>query len=172
MILLKKLFALSSLILIISLIFSSCSKKAALREFSPEKSFSLHMKAEKDGKNFEADITCLNSEDIKIAFTFPGELSGFSVTTEKDGYAVNIFGLTDELTSAEINNASLLNILTKALKTSVFTNHGLFTADENGYNANLTIDSIPVSVSFSPDGFLQKITCETLNFSAQFEIDR
>ena len=60
----------------------------------------------------------------------------------------------------------------KTLKTSVFTNHGLFTKQENIYTANLTIDGIPVYVSFSEDGFLQKMICETLNFSAQFEIDR
>lgn len=130
------------------------------------------MKAEKDEKLFEADITCLNSEDIKISFTYPKELSGFSVCTEGDGYKVNVFGITDEVAGKEINNASLLGVLTKTLKTSVFTNHGLFTEAENGYSANLTIDGIPVSVSFSEEGFLQKLTSETLNFSAQFEIDR
>ena len=130
------------------------------------------MKAVKDDKNFEADITCLNSESITIAFTYPKELSGFTVTTDNDGYKVNVFGITDEVTGKEINNASLLNVLTKTLKTSVFTNHGLFTKQEDGYTANLTVDSVPVAVSFSEDGFLQKMTCEPLNFSAQFEIDR
>ncbi len=130
------------------------------------------MKAEKDGKSFEADVICLNSEDITLSFTYPKELSGFSVCTEGDGYKVNVFGLTDEVADGEINNASLLNILTKTLKTSVFTNHGLFTEEENGYSANLTIDGVPVFVSFSHDGFLQQLSSETLNFSAQFEIDR
>lgn len=160
------------MLLVISLIFSSCEEKAFTKEFIPEKSFNLHMKAVKDDKNFEADISCLNSESITIGFTFPKELSGFTVTTEGDGYKVNVFGLTDEVAGKEINNASLLNVLTKTLKTSVFTNHGLFTRQENSYTANLTIDGIPVFVSFSEDGFLQKMTCEPLNFSAQFEIDR
>ncbi len=148
----------------------SCSDKTVAEEFTPEKSFTIHMKAQKDSKNFEADIICINSEDITIAFTFPKELSGFSVKTEGDGYKVNVFGLTDEMAGKEINNASLLNILTKTLKTAVFTNHGLFNELDGIYTANLTIDGIPVSVFFSEDGFLQKITAETLDFSAQFEI--
>lgn len=171
MIFLKKILVLSSLLLIISLIFSSCGEKLFTRELSPEKSFTVHMKAEKDGKNFEADVTCLNSEDITIAFTFPKELSGFSVKTEGDGYKVNVFGLTDEVAENEINNASLLNVLIKTIKTAVYTNHGLFTEGENGYSANLTVDGIPVLVSFSEDGYLQMLSAEALNFSAQFEID-
>ena len=130
------------------------------------------MKAEKSGKSFEADISCPGGEEITIFFTYPKELSGFSVTTAPDGYNVNVFGVTDEVSEGEINNASLLNVLVKALKTSVYTNHGLFTENEEGYSANLTVDGIPVCVSFSEDGFLQKLTAETLNFSAQFEIDR
>lgn len=129
------------------------------------------MKAEKDEKQFEADVTCLNSEEIKISFTYPKELSGFSVCTEGDGYKVNVFGLTDEVSDGEINNASLLNVLIKTLKTSVFTNHGLFTEEEDSFTANLSIDGIPVFVSFGKDGFLQNLSSETLNFSAQFEID-
>ncbi len=128
------------------------------------------MKAAKDAKNFEADIICLNSEDITISFTYPKEISGFSVKTDGDGYKVNVFGMTDEVAGKEINNASLLNVLTKTLRTAVFTNHGLFSKEEEIYTANLTIDGIPVSVCFSEDGFLQKISSETLNFSAQFEI--
>ena len=127
------------------------------------------MKAEKSDKCFEADITCLNSEDIKLAFTFPKELSGFSVQTGGDGYKVNVFGLQDEVTGEEINNASLLNVLIKTIQLSVFTNHGLFTETENGCTANITVDGIPVTVSFTKDGFLQEMICETLNFSAQFE---
>lgn len=168
----KKILALSSLILIISVIFSSCGEKLFTREFSPEKSFTLHMKAEKDGKSFEADLICAGSEDITLAFTYPEELSGFSVKALGDSYRVNVFGLTDEISDPELNNASLLNILIKAVRASVFTNHGLFTKAEEGFTANLTIDSIPVFVSFGNDGFLQKMTCETLNFSAQFEISR
>ena len=130
------------------------------------------MKAEKDGKSFEADISCPGSEEITISFTYPKELSGFSVSTKESGYNVNVFGVTDEISDEEINNASLLNVLIKALKISVYTNHGLFTETEEGYSANLTVDGIPVRVSFSEDGFLRKLTAETLNFSAQFEIDR
>lgn len=170
MIFLKKLFTLSSVILLISLIFSSCSEKVFTREFSPEKSFTLHMVAEKDGKSFEAGLTCLNSEEITLSFTYPQELSGFSVYTEGDGYKMNVFGLSDEVAAKEINNASLLNVLIKTIRTSVFTNHGLFTEDEDCYSANLTIDGIPVTICFSEDGFLQKLSAEALNFSAQFEI--
>ena len=170
MIFLKKISVLALFFIVISLIFSSCGEKLFIKEFLPEKSFSLHMKAEKDGKNFEADITCLNSEDITIAFTFPKELSGFSVKSEGNGYKVNVFGLTDEVAENEINNASLLNVLTGTIKTAVYTNHGLFTEDESGYSANITVDGIPVLVSFSEDGFLQKLSAEALNFSAQFEI--
>ncbi len=168
----KRILILSSFLLVISLAFSSCGEKLFIKEFLPEKSFSLHMKAEKDGKNFEADIICTGNEEITISFTYPKELSGFSVSTVADGYNVNVFGVTDELSDGEINNASLLNVLTKALRTSVFTNHGLFTEEQDCYRANLTIDGIPVLVSFTKDGFLQKLTAETLNFSAQFEIDR
>lgn len=172
MIFLKKIFALSALILIISAIFSSCGEKLFTKEFTPEKSFTLHMKAEKDGKQFEADLACTGSEDITLSFTYPEELSGFSVKAEGEAYKINVFGLAEEITEGELNNASLLSVLIKTVRTSVFANHGLFTEEEAGYTANLTIDSVPVAVSFSEDGFLQKITCETINFSAQFEIDR
>lgn len=128
------------------------------------------MTATKDKKAFEADIICLNSEDITLDFTSPQELSGFSLKTSGNGYKVNVFGIEDEITAKEINSASLINVLIKAIKLSAFTNHGLFIKEEGFYSAYLTVDGIPVTVFFSEEGFLQKITSDSLNFSAQFEI--
>ncbi len=128
------------------------------------------MKAVKSDKEFEADITCLNIEDITIAFTYPKELSGFSVKTNEDGYSVNIFGVQDEFSGSEINNASLLNVLIKTVQLSVFSNHGLFSEKDETYEANITVDGIPVFVSFTKDGYLREMRVDTLNFSAQFEI--
>lgn len=128
------------------------------------------MKATKDSQEFEADITCLGENEITLSFTYPKELSGFKVSTDENGYSVNIFGITDKVTESEINNNSLLNVLTEALRLSVFSNHGLFTENDDSYEANLTVDGIPVSVSFGNDGYIRSLSASTLNFSALFEI--
>ncbi|MBR3767153.1 MAG: hypothetical protein IKL10_02815 [Clostridia bacterium] len=128
------------------------------------------MTAEKDGKSFEADIICNSYEDIEIKFTTPKELSGFSIVTSEDGYKVNVFGVPDDISEDEVNDASLLNILIEALKISVFTNHGLFTEKEESFDANLTVDGIPVFVSFTEDGHIRRMEASMIGFSADFEI--
>ncbi len=128
------------------------------------------MRAIKNSQEFEADIKCLGENDITLAFTVPKELSGFQVKTDESGYTVNIFGIVDEVTKQELNNNSLLNVLIEALRLSVFTNHGLFTEKEDCYEANLTIDGLPVYVTFGKDGYIRSLSAQTLNFSAEFEI--
>lgn len=135
----------------------------------PEKSFSLHMKANKDGTVFEADITCRNYNDMAIDFTYPEELTGFSVNTGEDGLSVNISGIKDILQKDELSNASLLNILTDAINISVYSNHGTFQETENGIEATFQIDNIPVTVLFSEDGYITKIDAPLTGFSAEFQ---
>lgn len=166
----KKFSGILVLLLISAILLSSCGKKEAADEFIPQKSFTIHMTAEKNNNTFEADIICLNSEDITIAFTSPKELSGFSLKAGNGAYKAEIFGMEDELSAKEINNTSVINVLIKTIRTAAFTNHGQFIKKDGFYTAGLTIDGIPVTADFSGKGFLQKITAETLNFSAQFEI--
>lgn len=164
----KSLFLLIS-ILLISAGFYSCEKANTQKEFSPEKSFSVHMQAQKDKKQFEADIKCLSAEEIILSFTFPKELSGFTVTTVKDGYLVNVFGVTDEVSAEDIKESALINILTQAIKISVYKNHGLFVTDEKNTRAEITVDGIPVSVTFTNDGIISEIRAETIGFFALFQ---
>lgn len=149
---------------------SSCSfSEFNEKEFLPERVFTVHMTAEKDTKKFEADIKCSTYEEMEIVFTSPEELSGFSVTTTADGYTVNAFGITDNLADEEIEDGSIINILTKTLKTAVFTNHGRFTQTENGYSANFVTDNVPVNVVFSNNGIIRSFKAESIGFSAQFQ---
>ena len=150
-------------------VLTSCNTAEFIRDFMPEKSFTVKMKAIKSNQEFEADIICNNSEDITISFTYPKELSGFSVKTSENGYTVNAFGVPDEISQTELNDSSLLNVLIKSLQLSVFSNHGLFTKTDDGYEANITVDSIPVFVSFGKNGYIRTLKADTLSFSAQFE---
>lgn len=151
------------------LILTSCEKeKAFSKDFFPERAFSVHMKATKSDKAFEADIICRTYEDIEIAFTYPKELSGFNVKTNSEGYTVNVFGVPDELTEDEIKDNSLLNVLVQTIRISVFTNHGMFRESEDCYTASLAIDGTPVNVVFSKDGYLRSLTANSLAFSAEF----
>lgn len=127
------------------------------------------MKAKKDTTSFEADVICRNYNDISIKFTSPEDVAGFAVNTGEDGYLINISGATDTLGKDELSDASLLNILTDAINVSVFSNHGSFTEIENGIETALLIDSIPVTVLFSEDGYITKIDAELIGFSAEFE---
>lgn len=166
----KKIFTAATILFSALLLFSACGMPSFIRDFIPEKSFTVHMKAIKNSQEFEADISCLNENAITISFTVPKELSGFKVTTAENGYTVNIFGIIDEVTGQEINSNSLLNVLVEAIRVSVFTNHGLFTEKDDYYEANLSIDSVPVYVTFGKDGYIRSVSAQTLNFSAQFEI--
>ncbi len=127
------------------------------------------MTALKNNKIFEAQVKCNNYESIEISFTAPEELQGFSVEATEDGYSVNVFGIPDEISRYEINTNSLINVLVKSVKLAVFTNHGAFT-QKNGYiEAQLSVDDIPVTVTFTEDGYLQSIKAQAIDFSAEFE---
>lgn len=166
----KKLHsALIILILSLTVVCSSCEKLIPAKEFQPVRSFSVHMKAEKNEKVFEADVICNNYESIEIAFTYPEELNGFSLVSTSEGYSVNVFGIPDEISDYEINTDSLLNILIETIKLSVFTNHGLFVENGENIEASLTVDNIPVSVTFSQDGYLSGLNAESIGFYAQFQ---
>lgn len=156
-------------ILLSGVVFTSCEKNFFAEDFFPQRSFCVHMTAQKNEKQFEADIICRTYEDIEIAFTYPKELSGFSVKTTSEGYSINVFGVPDEISEAEIKDNSLLNILIGTIKTAVFTNHGSFTESNGFFNAQLTVDSTPVDVTFSDNGFLYKMSAPAIGFSADFE---
>ena len=153
----------------LALILSSCEKNIFNREFSPVKEFALSMEATKGDKKFEADIICRSYADIKIAFTYPEELSGFTITADENGYNVNAFGVPDILDGDEVNDDSLLNVLVSGIRAVLFSNHGSFAKTENGYTAELSVDSVPVSFNFSEDGYITKINAPAINFSAVFK---
>ncbi len=155
--------------LILFLMLSSCENAVKSKEFEPVRSFSLHMTAQKNGKEFGADVIMSDYENIEIAFTHPEELKGFSVVTTADGFSVNVFGIPDEISDYEINSESLLNILIKAVRLSVFASPDTFTDNGDTVTAAVTADSIPVSVTFSEDGYLKEINAQSANFYAQFE---
>ncbi len=127
------------------------------------------MTATKDEKIFTAEISCTSPNDIKITFISPETVEGFEIKTADEGYEVNISGISEISDKNSINDASVLNILFSTIKTSVFTNHGSFTKTDNGYTAVLSIDMIPVKVSFSEEGYITEMLCEALNFSAVFD---
>ena len=159
----------TSAVLFLLLLLASCGASSKGNAYSPEQTFTVGMSAQKDGKNFEADIICDGYNDIKIMFTSPEELSGFTVTAGENGFNVNAFGIIDEISSAELNKASLLYILTETLRTAVFTNHGKFKESADGYSAELMISNTPVSVTFSEDGYITQMTAPTMDFSAVFK---
>ena len=150
-------------------VFSSCERNIFTKEFSPRQFFNIHMTADKNGAVFEADVVCSSYEDIKIAFTSPKELSGFSVTTVGDGYSINAFGVPDELKSADIKDTSLLNVLVRSIKLAVFTNHGTFTETENGVEAYVTAESVNVRLIFDKDGYISFLEAPDIGFSAEFQ---
>ena len=165
----KRFTVLPAIILTLSFIFASCESPVFIKDFIPEKTFTVHMTATKGNQSFEADITCLNSENITLSFTYPEELSGFTVKTTEDGYTVNIFGIPDEISDSELNDNSLLNVLFGTLRLSVFSNHGLFTKTDDFYEANLTVDRIPVYVKFGKDGYISELKADTLDFYGEFK---
>ncbi len=165
----KKLVSALIFTVIFIFLFSGCEKISPTKEFQPVKSFCVHMKAQKNNKEFEAEIKCNNYESIEISFTAPEELKGFSIETTQDGYSVDVFGIPDEMSQYEINTDSLINILVKSIKLAVFTNHGAFTEKENSVEARLSVDNIPVIVAFSDDGYLLSTEAQNIDFSAVFE---
>ena len=150
-------------------IFSSCEKNIFEKEFVPRQFFSIHMTADKEGTVFEADVICSSYEDIKIAFTSPQELSGFSVETNGDSYSINAFGVPDELKSNEIKDTSLLNVLIRSIKLAIFTNHGTFTETENGVTATVTAESVNVDIVFDKEGYITSLKAPDIGFSAEFQ---
>ena len=127
------------------------------------------MTAIKDDKSFTADIIVRDYNDIKITFLSPASVEGFSISTCESGYEVNISDVKETLDKDTLKESSLLNILFNTIKTAVFSNHESITAEDDGYSAVLSIDMIPVSVFFSDEGYLTKIICEALNFSAELK---
>ncbi len=127
------------------------------------------MSAQKGDKSFGADIVCNGYNDIKIMFTYPEELSGFTITAREDGFSVNAFGIIDEIAEEELNKASLLHVLVDTIRTTVFTNHGKFESSSECQKADLIIGNTPVSVTFSEDGYLTGMDAPTMDFSAVFK---
>ncbi len=148
---------------------SSCGNESSASLLTPQGSFSVHMKAKKGEALFEADIDCFSYNDITLTFTYPEELSGFAVSSSENAYIINIFGVNDIMSEEEISKTSLLNILFNTIRISVFSNHGQFKKADSGFSAALTVDDIPISVTFSEDGYLTSISAEAINFSAEFQ---
>lgn len=154
---------------LIMLFFCGCDSFMKPEEFTPQLSFSLHMTAKKNDREFGADIRCADYDNISLFFTCPEELSGFSVTSSEKGFSVNVFGIPDEISDYEINPESLLNVLFETIRTAVFSQHGAFIINETSAEAELSVDGIPVKVSFSKDGYIREISAKSIDFYAQFE---
>lgn len=124
--------------------------------------FTLSMTAAVGRKEYQAALTCRSYEEIELAFTAPEQLAGFSARTQGDGYAMDVLGVPDFVTAEELYADSPFRLLFDTVKTAVFTNHGAFVRDkENGvYTADLTVNGVPVSVTFDADGYLTKITAD------------
>lgn len=154
---------------IFTCLFTACADSSPLKSFFPQQTFVLEMTAQKGDKTFGADITCNGYNDIKISFTYPEELSGFTITADEDSFSVNAFGIIDEITEAELNKSSLLHVLTETVRTTVFTASEKFEADGDSLKADLTIGNTPVSVTFSREGYLTGMEAPTMDFSAVFK---
>lgn len=168
----KKLPYLPTVLVILIFVLCSCSAPdSKTSDFYPERAFCVHMSATINEKAFEADIVCETYDSIKITFTYPEQLTDFSVTLNSDTYTVDALGIPDTLSKDEIRSASPLNVLISALKTAVFTNHSGYDKTEDGYEANIEADGIPVCVLFSSDGYITALRADSIGFSALFTQD-
>lgn len=164
----KKLISAFILTVFLAL-FCGCEAHLKPKEFTPQLSFSLHMTAKKNNREFGADIKCTDYNSISLSFTSPEELNGFSVTSSENGFSVNVFGIPDEISDYEINPESLLNVLINTIRTAVFSQHGAFIINDDSAVTELSVDGVPVRVSFSSDGYIREIFAESIDFYAQFE---
>lgn len=126
------------------------------------------MTAEKNEEHFEAMVICRGYNDMSFDFTYPEELKEFSVSVSGDGYSLDIAGFKDLLNKEELSNASLLNILTTAINVAVYSNNEVIRQTDR-YEAQLLIDSTPVTVFFTTDGYISEISVPSAAFYAQFQ---
>lgn len=155
-------FGLFSILSCILLCFSGCGGSPFAPDFSPQRAFSLSMTAKINGKTFAGALTCDSYESLSLTFTDPPELTRFSVRTEEDGFVMDVGGSEDAVAAGQMNASAPLRLLFDAVKTAVFTNHGAFVRDRDGgvFTAGLTVNGVPVTVTFDEDGFLTDVTTD------------
>ena len=122
------------------------------------------MEATVNGKPFAGELSCGSYESLSLTVTEPEETAGFSVSTQDGGYRIRMNGLTDDLPQGFLKPGAPLRLLFDAVRAAVFTNHGAFVREKEtgGYTADLTVNGVPVSVSFTEDGLLRTITADAL----------
>lgn len=158
--------------LLVLLLLCSCSAKQLLpSSFEPQKSFSVHMSADKNGVTFKADVTCASYEDIRLSFTSPEALNGFTVKASQGAYSIDAYGIDDCIGYNEINEQSFLNVLVNGLKTAVYTNEGPFKKNraEGTYTSSFIVQDVPVSVVFDREGYPVRLTAPDIGLSVLFE---
>ncbi len=162
----KKVF--SGIIIIVLFVLSGCEGTPFTPDFAPVQAFMLGMNATVNGKEFQATLSCRSYEEIELAFTAPEQLAGFTARTEGDGYAMDVLGVPAALPAEELYADSPFRLLFDTVKTAVFTNHGAFVRDKEngGYTADLTVNGVPVTVTFDGNGYLTQIAAAS--FTAGF----
>lgn len=153
----KKVF--SGIILFILFILSGCEGTPFTPDFAPVQAFTLVISATINEKEFQATLSCRSYEEIELAFTAPEQMAGFTARTQGDGYAMDVLGVPADVAAGELYADSPFRLLFDTVKTAVFTNHGAFIRNkETGvYTADLTVNGVPVSVTFDGDGYLTEI---------------
>ena len=150
------------LLLSILVAFSGCEGTLFTPDFAPVQAFALQMTATVNGKEFRATLTCRSYEEIALSFTAPEQLAGFSARTEGDGYVIDALGVPDAFRADTLPAGSPFRLLFDTVKTAVFTNHGAFVRDKahEAFTAALTVNGVPVAVTFDADGFLTGVTAD------------
>lgn len=159
--------------LLISVLLLCCACGTAKVYREPEKFFSLSFSAQRNGKTFKGNLNCTAADDIRIEFTDPGALRGFSVRTEKDGFSVNAFGIKDVLPPDILTSDAPLVLLTRAVSEAVFGQENTFEPNKKtgGFSVSFTSGGIPVRADFGEDGFLLSLNAPSVGFSAEFTKD-
>lgn len=168
----RKILSVCLVIAALFLVFgSACS--AAPGSIVPVQNFKAHLKAAAGGRAFEAELICASYEDISLNFTSPENISGISIKTAQDAYAVDICGVSGSLPYTDLGDTALINVIIGSVKAFVFTNHGAFKRDmkSRNYSASLTVNGVPAEAEFSDAGRLLSLSSGDIGLRAEFSYE-
>lgn len=157
-------------IIIVLIMFSSCSVITA--PFEVKKEAKLSMTSKKDDICFGADISYYPDGSVIMNFTQPDDLKGLTINAEEKGFNIDAYGIKDTLTYDELTNDAFLNILVKSIQTAVFSDSSDFENNENKDTRTLSLDisGIPATVIFDEEGIIKEIKADTVGFDAFFSL--
>ena len=158
------------LFLCLVMTFASCSGKLLRKDPEPARTFTVRFSASRADSVFEGELSCYDRNDIRIAFTAPAPLEGFSVKTDGERYLVDAYGVPDCFRFEEAGTDSLLNVLISSLRAAVYTNGGTFVRDREtgGFHAEITVENVTVTVCFGENGIPVSLEAPGIGLSVRF----